>query len=473
MQSIANVDFEVEVKFTSVVSSQYQDQGVIVEQDSQTYIRFDILQADCQTDAFVATFSGGNPTVVLNSRIRNGPNNYMRVKRSGNTWTFNYSYDGQTWTPVSTFNYTMTVNRIGPYVANNGANGNPAPAFTAIVDYFVNRAALPATNNGQPFPTSTAPPTISIWYGDNQTFGQNGQPQQWVNILGNVSDPNGIKSLTYTLNTGTAQTLWVGENQFRLVAPGDFNVEIDYASLIPGSNTVAITAVDNLNNSTTHIVTLTYVAGTTWPLSYAIDWSTVSNIQSVAQIVDGMWQIQGGVLRNTQIGYDRLITIGDRNTWNDYEVTLEATLNATDCHDFGAPAIVVGWKGHTTLQYGVPLPDQPRTGHPFPGLGWESMETAPFARLDIYENTPTTPENVMIQDTSGFTLTLGVKYMFKFKVQHNSIGGSHYSYKVWPSGTSEPTTYNLEIDGELSQGSVVIGAHRADVSFGKISIAGL
>jgi uncharacterized repeat protein (TIGR01451 family) len=474
MQSIANVDFEVEVKFRSVVSSQYQDQGLIVQQDSQTYLRFDILQADCQTIVFAASFAGGNPTVQLNSRIRNGPNNYMRVKRSGNTWTFSYSYDGQRWTPAVTFNYTLITNQIGPYVANSGPNGNPAPAFTASIDYFANRAAPPATEDGQPFVTSTAPPVISIWYGDSQTFGQNGQPQQWVNILGNVSSASGIKTLTYSLNSGAPQNLWVGENQFRLAAPGDFNVEIDYASLNPGSNSVAITAVDNLNNQTTHIVTLSYVAGQTWPLPYTINWSSVSNIQTVAQIADGMWQIQlDGTLRNTQTGYDRLITLGDRNSWHDYEVTLEATLNALDCHDFGAPAIVVGWQGHTTLQYGVPLPDQPRTGHPFPGLGWYSMDAAPFARLDIFENTPSTPENVMIQDTSGFTLSLGVKYMFKFRVQHNTIGGSHYKYKVWPSGTSEPATYNLEVDGELSQGSIVLGAHRADVSFGRITVVGL
>ncbi|MCU1260336.1 MAG: hypothetical protein JWO80_3221, partial [Bryobacterales bacterium] len=474
MQSIANVDFEVEIKFRSVVSSQYQDQGLIVEQDSQTYLRFDILQADCQTTVFAASFAGGNPTVQLNSRIRNGPNNYMRLKRSGNTWNFSYSYDGQRWTPAVTFNYTLSTNLIGPYVGNNGPNGNPAPAFTASIDYFVNRAALPSTEDGQPFVTSTAPPVISIWYGDNQTFGQHGQPQQWVNILGNASDSNGIKTLTYSLNGGPAQNLWVGENQFRLVAPGDFNAEIDYASLNPSANTVVFTAVDNLNNQTTHMVTLNYVAGQTWPLPYTITWSSVSNIQSVAQIADGMWQIQmDGTLRNTQTGYDRLITLGDRSSWKDYEVTLEATLNALDCHDFAAPAIVVGWQGHTTLQYGVPLPDQPRTGHPFPGLGWYSMENAPFARLNIWENTPTTPEHVMIQNTSGFTLSLGVKYMFKFRVQHNSIGGSHYSYKVWPSGTSEPATYNLEVDGELSQGSIVLGAHRADVSFGQVTVIGL
>jgi len=33
--------------------------------------------------------------------------------------------------------------------------------------------------------------------------------------------------------------------------------------------------------------------------------------------------------------------------------------HAVGSPDYGA-GIVVGWKGHSTVQYGVPLPDQPR-----------------------------------------------------------------------------------------------------------------
>jgi hypothetical protein len=101
------------------------------------------------------------------------------------------------------------------------------------------------------------------------------------------------------------------------------------------------------------------------------------------------------------------------------------------------------------------------------------MENAPNARLDIYANTPSRPETVLMADTSGFQLTPGVKYMYRFRVQRNTIGGTHYSYKVWVFGTSEPPTWNIEVDGELSQGSIVLGAHRADVSFGQITITGL
>ena len=43
----------------------------------------------------------------------------------------------------------------------------------------------------------TGPPVIDIWYGTSQVFGNPGLAQRWVNILGNVSDPDGIQDLTY------------------------------------------------------------------------------------------------------------------------------------------------------------------------------------------------------------------------------------------------------------------------------------
>ena len=47
-----------------------------------------------------------------------------------------------------------------------------------------------------------AGPSIVVWRGSPQTFGQVGVPQRWVNVLGNVDDSNGIGSLSYRLNSG-------------------------------------------------------------------------------------------------------------------------------------------------------------------------------------------------------------------------------------------------------------------------------
>jgi regulation of enolase protein 1 (concanavalin A-like superfamily) len=209
MQSIANVDFDIEVKFRSMVASQYQFQGLLVEQDSGNYARFDVLQADCQCIVFSTNFVNGNPQtnpIPLNQRIRNGSNFYVRLKRTGNQFTFNYSYDGLRWTTILNQQvYTLNVTKIGVMAGNSAGPSGTASAFTASVDYFVNRLAPPATEDGQPFPPPSVRPVIDVWYGDNQTFGQLGVPQQWINILGNVSSAAGLATLTYTLNGGASK----------------------------------------------------------------------------------------------------------------------------------------------------------------------------------------------------------------------------------------------------------------------------
>ena len=44
MQSVSNMDFEIEVKFESQLTSEYQMQGVIVQQDDSNYLRFDFIR---------------------------------------------------------------------------------------------------------------------------------------------------------------------------------------------------------------------------------------------------------------------------------------------------------------------------------------------------------------------------------------------------------------------------------------------
>jgi hypothetical protein len=71
-------------------------------------------------------------------------------------------------------------------------------------------------------------------------------------------------------------------------------------------------------------------------------------------------------------------------------------------------------------------------------------------------------------------LVLGVKYVFKFAVQRNPNNtSSHFSLKVWPAGTIEPASWNLQADGDASTGSVMLAAFRTDVSFGKITVVAL
>jgi len=78
------------------------------------------------------------------------------------------------------------------------------------------------------------------------------------------------------------------------------------------------------------------------------------------------------------------------------------------------------------------------------------------------------------QRSNGLPLQFETKYIFKMQVRQNgSNDSSHYSFKVWPAGTAEPPTWNVEADGDLSNGSVILGAHRTDVSIGKVTVNGI
>ena len=116
------------------------------------------------------------------------------------------------------------------------------------------------SSSDRPFTTTACSgsggPEIDVWGGANQTFGAVGMPQRWVNVMGNVYDPDGVATLRATLNGASSQNLTVGPDGARLEYPGDFNLELNRDLLLPGANAVAITATDQAGNATTRIVTV-------------------------------------------------------------------------------------------------------------------------------------------------------------------------------------------------------------------------
>ena len=116
--------------------------------------------------------------------------------------------------------------------------------------------------------TAAGGPDVDVWNGDPQTFGQNGVPQTWVNVTGNVSDPDGVQTLTGSLNGGGRETLNFQPDGWRIQRAGDFNYEINSAELLPGANTVELRAVDGGGRVTVKKVTVNwqgYSAGTAPP----------------------------------------------------------------------------------------------------------------------------------------------------------------------------------------------------------------
>ena len=456
MQPIRNGDFSFDTKFDAQVDKQFQEQGVVVEQDETHYLYAAVVQSYLKTSVVVSVVSDLGSQTQSSSEIYNQPSIVLRVARTGDQWFVSYSYDSFHWTAADPFVDALVVKQVGVFAGNTG---NKAPAFTAKFDSFLNT------------PSSSTPPVINVWYGADQTFGEHGRPQRWVNVLGDVADPAGMSKLTYTLNDGKAQPLSMGENLFRLVAPGEFNAEIDFASLHTGPNLVALTATDTGGRHSTTVVTVNKVADRTWPLPYIAKWSPPrGDVNAVAQVVDGHWAIEpDGTVRNLDFGFDRLVTIGDASAWKEYEATAQVTVNAMDPGGAGV-GLIVGFQGATGDLHGFPTPDQPRIGHPFPAAFLYANRRGAAPRAEIYANTDTEPERPLAVDTTGFRMTPGIAYTFKIDVTDDDAGGSLFRFKFWQTGAPEPSGWMLQTHGDLARGSLVLVAHRADVAFGTVTV---
>ena len=656
MQPTANEDFELEVKFASEPSQRYQLQGILVEQDSDKWIRFDTYHDGRKLRVFAAVTIDGVSTTKIKVPVDTGTASYLRVNRQGDLWTLDYSDNGTSWTTAGSFTEVLTVNEVGTFAGNSG--GSSAPAFTSQVDYFFNTAApiipedvmssnqAPVANDdtatvdlsdsviinvlnndtdsdgtfnlasvsidsqptegtlqvnadgtitynhtgtetgsdsftytvedndgavsnvatvdltiAEPLPnqapvanddTATVDlsdsviinvlnndtdsdgtfnlasvsidsqptegtlqvnadgtitynhtgteagsdsftytvedndgavsnvatvdltiveplgggdaPFIDVWYGSEQKFGQIGQPQTWINILGNVQDIDGISSLTYSLNGGTQIPLSIGRDRRRLSREGDFNIDIAYSDLDGSSidDVVDIFAEDNSGNISTETVTIDYESGNIWPDSYTIDWGSTSDIQDVAQVVDGDWVIEEDTVRTAQPGYDRLIAIGDIS-WTDYEAIVPITINSPSPARNKGIGLAMRWTGHTD----DPIPDfQPKTGwQPLGAIGWYRSETLGISTTGNLE--------LNADDGGAKTLEVGVDYNFKMRVETIADVGGLYSLKVWEVGQSEPSTWDVQYQDDLSRpqnGSLLLLSHKYDTSFGDVII---
>lgn len=305
-------------------------------------------------------------------------------------------------------------------------------------------------------------PVINVWYGEEQRFGEIGTTQRWVNVLGNVQKgfADSLTAFYYKLNGGPPINLSIGADYRRLVSNGDFNIDLAVEDLLGGPNQVIITAVNSNPppNTTIDTVIVHYDAGNVWPLPYTAEWDTTNQIEDVAQVMDGIWEIQpDNTVRTIQIGYDRLIGIGD-TLWGDYQVTAPVTI-----HSFGTYygiGFLFRWKGHT---------DDPIAGWQ-PKTGW-----LPLGALCWYR-----PDELMITGNNNSTLAVDIRtlsaevtYMFKARVKTIPGVGGNYSFKVWEQGQPEPPEWDLTGQEELSDpqfGSMLLTAHRADVSFGAVTI---
>ena len=205
-------------------------------------------------------------------------------------------------------------------------------------------------------------------------------------------------------------------------------------------------------------------------MPYNVDWSTVSDIQDVAQVVDGQWIISNGKATPTQ-GYDRIIAMGNM-TWKNYTVTVPITLNSAMTFPGANFGIALRWKGH------VFWPNKHNGAYPREGwyplgaiAGYFDDKSFGGKRLTLLGNNM----NFFANDTTAAQLLAGSTYNFKASAQ--TVGTNQvFSLKVWEQGTGEPANWTVSGNapaGALTQGSVLLLSYNSDVSFGNVAITNL
>lgn len=310
-----------------------------------------------------------------------------------------------------------------------------------------------------------ATPVINFWYGDTQNFGQQGNPQNWVNIVGNISLTEGNK-IAYSLNGGTTKRLNVGPDRRRLIGLGDFNIGIDRRELNEGSNFITVSVSQGATELASKTMTVNYNSGNGWPFPYTANWSHINNIQnvgSVAQVVDGLWKLEPEGIRVVQKGYDPAIAIGDETWPTDYEVTVPFITHS----GFSGIGFGMGWQGHTGTR-------NPPIEWPMQSLAWirgarsgtpASLEVMTYGGLEEWE--------VVQPDTRSVQVNENQKYFLKARSESIGNGLSRVNVKLWAQGDNEPNDWMISADVPTRKGSILLVAYKVDITFGNVTIKGL
>jgi hypothetical protein len=198
-----------------------------------------------------------------------------------------------------------------------------------------------------------------------------------------------------------------------------------------------------------------------WALPDTLQFESAAELLDEATVVDGCWELVPGGVRTCEgtMGYDRLLAAGQRHWGSDFEVLVPITI-----HDYetvfpdNGPAIGVGfgWQGHTG-------PDQPRLGHPYQSIGFiRGLASSPY--LQLMKN-----GDVGVAVVPA-VIDVGTRYLMRIRSETETATTSLVRMKVWEDGTPEPGAWQIMSDFTTRGGSILLIAHRADVTFGDATI---
>ena len=146
LQQAPNASFGTEVKFESTLENDAQIQGLIAQEDDDTFIRMDVYSDGTSLFLFAAFVDGGTTATYLNTIVSEEVvPDFLRMERTGDQWSFQYSEDGSNWTEAANFEQPMTVTEVGFF----GGTARDNPAFTVSADYFMDLANPVVDTDGE------------------------------------------------------------------------------------------------------------------------------------------------------------------------------------------------------------------------------------------------------------------------------------------------------------------------------------
>jgi hypothetical protein len=318
---------------------------------------------------------------------------------------------------------------------------------------------------------------IRVWYGSEQRFGRLGEPQRWVNVLGNVGGAGSLEALEFELNGAAARPLSAGTDLHRLALSGDFNVELGWDELRAGANTVRFRARWRDGAAATASVRVMVERGRSWPLPYHVDLARVEDLQDAVRVVDGRWHPTDDGVRTAERWYDRVLAVGD-DSWTDYEATVLLTLHAFTPAQrgpptYGVPHVGIGlrWPGHT--------PDglQPsRQWYPL-GAATEFL-IQPDGRGGLWRILADGGERfAQARAREVAPIVPGRRFRLKAQVATLPDGRSRYRVRQWNDGDAEPPSWAVEsieaAGDDVAAGSMLLVPHNTDVTVHEIHVVPL
>ncbi len=315
--------------------------------------------------------------------------------------------------------------------------------------------------------------SIDVWYGSRQEFGQLGRAQRWINVLGNISGLTDGRAF-YSINGRANEELSLGSDQHRLAKSGDFNVQLAWSELDSGDNDLQIMAVTANKDTIEKSVALFLHDQRKWKIPYSIDFSQVSNLQDVVQIVDGKWELTPAGVHTKEPYYDRVLTIGD-SSWTNYEALIKLTIHGWTPSVPGPPTynvshfgVAMRWRGHH-----VDGKQPSRRWYPLGAQGEFLLRNqGDSCRWRILFDGGRQKDKPKEFAVGINPMQSGIPIWIKTQILTLPDGDSRYRFKQWSEDVTEPTTWDVEGTeaDDYPSGALCLVPHNSDVTIHEIMV---